>query len=150
MGAHSEPQQRPPPLERTKMRGRSATWRRLGITVVARRRQQLREVPATARHTRRPSRRSASRTPGPTAGRPEDFSTAFGAPGDRFYAVEHSAAAGPVLRPRASGARCRTRSRRPGEDIFSTWNGVSGDGGRAPQSLSGTSMSSPFVAAWSR
>src|SRR4051812_23779746 len=80
-------------------------------------------------------------------GRPEDFGGAFGSQGDRFYAVEQSAAPD---RFSATSQRSTLPNQvaAPGEDIFSTWNGVaSADNTGDPNHKleSGTSMSAPFV-----
>jgi subtilisin family serine protease len=82
------------------------------------------------------------------AGRAEDFGTPFGSSGDRFFAVEGSAAPD---RFAATSQRSTLPNQvaAPGQDVYSLWNGSGGTGGGTDDGLhkvlSGTSMAAPFV-----
>ncbi|MDB5293110.1 MAG: hypothetical protein JWL69_4351 [Phycisphaerales bacterium] len=83
-----------------------------------------------------------------TSGQSSDFGVPFGGSGDQYYAIDYSATPDSF----ASTSQRSTLANQlaaPGEDIFSTWNGTQDSSNGTDvlhNTLSGTSMASPFVA----
>src|SRR5690348_16567755 len=81
-------------------------------------------------------------------GQQGDFNVPFGEQGDNFAAIDLSANPD-TLASTSQRSTLANQVAAPGEDIFSTWNGSTGDNNSSDllhNTISGTSMASPFVA----
>jgi subtilisin family serine protease len=83
-----------------------------------------------------------------SSGQASDFGVPFGGYGDQYYAVDYSATAD-TFASTSQRSTLANQLAAPGEDIFSTWNGTQDSSNGSDvlhNTLSGTSMASPFVA----
>lgn len=80
-------------------------------------------------------------------GQPSDFGVPFGGDGDQYFAIEY-AATPDTFAATSQRSTLPNQLAAPGSDIYSTWNGTTDSSNGTDllhNTLSGTSMSAPFV-----